>query len=211
MCGIAGLILKPGATPDAALLQRLIGALAHRGPDGSGHHVAGQVALAHNRLAIIDLATGDQPLFAGPAALVGNGEVYNYRELREENQLGCATGSDCEPPLHLYRRDGLGFADRLRGMYALAIHDRAARQVVLARDPFGIKPLYLAETSEGIAFASEAQALIGAGLVLLLPIAWLQGFSQVLMTAPYARVVEVLAREAPPVAPISADTGLEPL
>lgn len=165
MCGIAGLILKPGATPDAALLQRLIGALAHRGPDGSGHHVAGQVALAHNRLAIIDLATGDQPLFAGPAALVGNGEVYNYRELREENQLGCATGSDCEPPLHLYRRDGLGFADRLRGMYALAIHDRAARQVVLTRDPFGIKPLYLAETSEGIAFASEAQALIGAGLV----------------------------------------------
>ncbi|MCQ4161877.1 asparagine synthase (glutamine-hydrolyzing) [Roseomonas sp. GC11] len=165
MCGIAGLILKQGATPDAALVQRLIAAMAHRGPDGVGQHLAGQVALGHNRLAIIDLATGDQPLFSGPATLVGNGEVYNYRELRAENQLACATGSDCEPPLHLFRRDGLAFADQLRGMYALAIHDRATRQVVLTRDPFGIKPLYLAETRDGIAFASEAQALIAAGLV----------------------------------------------
>jgi len=165
MCGIAGLILKQGLVPDAALLQRLTTALGHRGPDGAGHHVAGNVALAHTRLAIIDLATGDQPLFAGPAALVGNGEVYNYRELRTENFLSCATGSDCEPPLHLFRRDGLGFADNLRGMYALAIHDRALRQVVLARDPFGIKPLYTAEVAGGIAFSSEPQALIAAGLL----------------------------------------------
>lgn len=165
MCGIAGLILKPGHVPDAALLQRLTAALAHRGPDGAGHHVAANVALAHTRLAIIDLATGDQPLFAGPAALVGNGEIYNYRELRDENALVCATGSDCEPPLHLFRRDGMAFAEGLRGMYALAIHDRAARQVVLARDPFGIKPLYTAEAMGGIAFASEPQALIAAGLV----------------------------------------------
>ncbi|ONG44472.1 asparagine synthase (glutamine-hydrolyzing) [Pseudoroseomonas deserti] len=169
MCGIAGLILKQGATPDSTpdplTLQRLTAALAHRGPDGAGHHVAGSVALAHTRLAIIDLATGDQPLFAGSAALVGNGEVYNYRELRQDNQLACATGSDCEPPLHLFRRDGIGFAEQLRGMYALAIHDRAARQLVLARDPFGIKPLYIAELRQGIAFASEPQALIAAGLV----------------------------------------------
>lgn len=165
MCGIAGLILKPGATPDPAVLEALTRALAHRGPDGRGHHVQGNVALAHTRLAIIDLATGDQPLHAGPASLVGNGEVYNYRELRADNALACATGSDCEPPLHLFRRDGAGFAEHLRGMYALAIHDRAARQVVLARDPFGIKPLYLAETPQGIAFASEPQALIAAGLV----------------------------------------------
>ncbi|MFC3126869.1 asparagine synthase (glutamine-hydrolyzing) [Pseudoroseomonas globiformis] len=165
MCGIAGLILRQGQTPDATTLQRLTQALAHRGPDGGGHHVAANVALAHTRLAIIDLQTGDQPLFAGPAALVGNGEVYNYRELRETYQLGCATGSDCEPPLHLYRRDGVAFADGLRGMYALAIHDRSARQVVLARDPFGIKPLYMAEVPGGVAFASEAQALVAAGLV----------------------------------------------
>ncbi|MBB5689338.1 asparagine synthase (glutamine-hydrolyzing) [Roseomonas alkaliterrae] len=165
MCGIAGLVLKPGATPEPAVLEALTRALAHRGPDGHGHHVQGNVALAHTRLAIIDLATGDQPLHAGPASLVANGEIYNYRELRAEHGLACATGSDCEPPLHLFRRDGAGFAEHLRGMYALAIHDRAARQVVLARDPFGIKPLYLAETAQGIAFASEPQALIAAGLV----------------------------------------------
>lgn len=165
MCGIAGLVLKPGETPPPGVLDALTRALAHRGPDGAGHHVAGPVALAHTRLAIIDLATGDQPLFAGPAALVGNGEVYNYRELRSENQLACATQSDCEPPLHLFRRDGAAFAQALRGMYALAIHDRARRQVVLARDPFGIKPLYVAEIANGIAFASEPQALIAAGLI----------------------------------------------
>ena len=165
MCGIAGLVLRHGATPSAGTVEALIGALAHRGPDGQGLHVQGNVALAHNRLAIIDLMTGDQPLFVGAAALVANGEVYNYRELRERNQLSCATGSDCEPPLHLYRRDGLAFTDRLRGMYAIAIHDRAARQVVLARDPFGIKPLYVAEVTDGVAFASEPQALLAAGLV----------------------------------------------
>ena len=165
MCGIAGLALKPGATPDPTVLDALTRALAHRGPDGAGRHVQGNVALLHTRLAIIDLATGDQPLHAGPVSLVGNGEIYNYRELRADHGLPCATGSDCEPPLHLFRRDGAAFAEHLRGMYALAIHDRAARQVVLARDPFGIKPLYLAETAQGIAFASEAQALIGVGLV----------------------------------------------
>ncbi|UFN49836.1 asparagine synthase (glutamine-hydrolyzing) [Roseomonas sp. OT10] len=165
MCGIAGLALQAGQTPDPTVLEALTRALAHRGPDGRGHHVSGNVALSHTRLAIIDLAGGDQPLFAGAAALVGNGEVYNYRELRQENLLSCVTGSDCEPPLHLWRRDGLGFADTLRGMWAIAIHDRAARQVVLSRDPFGIKPLYWAEVAGGIAFASEPQALLAAGLV----------------------------------------------
>ncbi|MFZ4409639.1 MAG: asparagine synthase (glutamine-hydrolyzing) [Paracraurococcus sp.] len=165
MCGLAGLALRQGLTPDSATLEALTRALAHRGPDGAGHHVAGSVALSHTRLAIIDLVTGDQPLFAGPAALVANGEVYNYRELREANQLRCTTGSDCEPPLHLWRRDGIGFAEGLRGMFAIALTNRAARQVVLARDPFGIKPLYTAEVPGGIAFASEPQALIAAGLV----------------------------------------------
>lgn len=165
MCGLAGLALHPGSAPQAAALEAMTAALAHRGPDGSGHHLAGGVALAHTRLSIIDLVTGDQPLFAGGAALVANGEIYNYRELREQNQLVCATQSDCEPPLHLYRRDGLRFVDNLRGMYAIALHDRATRRLVLARDPFGIKPLYIAETADGIAFASEPQALIAAGLV----------------------------------------------
>jgi len=147
------------------MLEALTRALAHRGPDGAGHHLSGNVALAQARLAIIDLATGDQPFFAGAAALVANGEIYNYRELRAEHALPAATASDCEPPLHLYRRDGASFAELLRGMYAIAIHDRATRQVLLARDPFGIKPLYITETADGIAFASEPQALIAAGLV----------------------------------------------
>ena len=165
MCGLAGLALHPGATPPEGALDAMTAALSHRGPDGSGQHVVGGVALAHTRLSIIDLVTGDQPLFAGGAALVANGEIYNYRELREQNQLICATQSDCEPPLHLYRRDGMAFVDSLRGMYAIALHDRATRRLVLARDPFGIKPLYITETTQGIAFASEPQALIAGGFV----------------------------------------------
>ncbi len=167
MCGIAGLILSPGApAPDPTVLSRLIGAMHHRGPDGSGHAVMGRVALLHNRLAIIDLVTGDQPFFAGSATLVANGEVYNYRELRESLPgVSFATHSDCEPPLHLWLRDGTDYATQLRGMYAVAIHERLHRTVTLTRDPFGIKPLYIAPVDGGLAFASEAGALLDAGLV----------------------------------------------
>jgi asparagine synthase (glutamine-hydrolysing) len=166
MCGLAGLALRKGETPDGAVLRAMTGALAHRGPDGDGLHLSDNVGLGHTRLAIIDLATGDQPLFAGPAALVANGEVYNYLELRADHALTCTTGSDCEPPLHLYRRDGLaGYAAAMRGMYAVALHDRTTRRLVLTRDPFGIKPLYIAQIPGGIAFASQPAALLAAGLV----------------------------------------------
>ena len=167
MCGIAGLILSPGTPPpDPVVVSRLIAALHHRGPDGTGHAVVGRVALVHNRLAIIDLVTGDQPFFAGSATLVANGEVYNYRELRDAMPgVAFATNSDCEPPLHYWLRDGPDYAQQLRGMYAIAIHDRQHHSVTLTRDPFGIKPLYIAQVAGGIAFASEAQALLEAGLV----------------------------------------------
>jgi asparagine synthase (glutamine-hydrolysing) len=167
MCGIAGLIAAPGApAPEPATLTALERALAHRGPDGSGHTAVGRVALVQTRLAIIDLAGGDQPLFAGSAALVGNGEIYNYRELRAAMpQTRFATESDNEVPLHLWLRDGTRYAGALRGMYALAIHERAGRTVTLSRDPFGIKPLYIAQTDAGLAFASEPQALLAAGIV----------------------------------------------
>ncbi len=167
MCGIAGLILSPGAAlPDPAVIARLIGSLHHRGPDGTGSAVVGRVALMHNRLAIIDLVTGDQPFFSGSATLVANGEVYNYRELRDAMpNVSFATHSDCEPPLHLWLRDGDAYAAQLRGMYAIAIHERHHHSVTLTRDPFGIKPLYLAQIEGGLAFASEAQALLEAGLV----------------------------------------------
>lgn len=166
MCGIAGLMTTTGREPAREPLDAMLAALGHRGPDGEGKHLAGPVAMGQTRLAIIDLKTGDQPLYepAG-AALVGNGEIYNYIELRQELvRVRFATGSDCEPPLHLYRRMGLDFVDRLRGMYALAIHDPAEGRLVLTRDPFGIKPLYYVETPEMFAFASEPRALIRAGL-----------------------------------------------
>lgn len=150
---------------DRSRLERMADALAHRGPDGSGMHVSGAVGLVHRRLAIIDLETGDQPLFSGgegeePLALVANGEIYNYRELAAEMPgVRLRTGSDCEPPLHLYRREGIEGFDRLRGMYAIALVDPAAcpgGRLVLVRDPFGIKPLYYVEDESGFAFASGA-------------------------------------------------------
>ncbi len=167
MCGIAGLIAAPDAPPpDPAAIEALTRAIAHRGPDGSGHTLSGRVALVHNRLSIIDLVTGDQPIYAGSAAIVENGEVYNYRELRKLlHGVNFATSSDGEPPLHLWLREGADYARHLRGMYGIAIHERTSRTVTLTRDPFGIKPLYYAQTDAGIAFASEAQALLNAGVV----------------------------------------------
>jgi asparagine synthase (glutamine-hydrolysing) len=156
-----------GAAPDATLLDRLRDALRHRGPDGAGRYLREGVGMIQTRLAIIDLKTGDQPLH-GPngSALVANGEIYNYVELKSDLRNDTfATQSDCEPPLFLYRDHGARFADGLRGMYAIALHDAGAGHLLLSRDPFGIKPLYMADTRAGLAFASEPRALIDAGLV----------------------------------------------
>jgi len=166
MCGIAG-VMTPGSPPDPGVLDRLAEALAHRGPDGRGRHVAANVGMVQNRLSIIDLEGGRQPILdAAGNAIVANGEVYNYLELKADmaGQV-FVTGSDCEPPLHLYAHQGVAFARSLRGMYAIAIHDARNGRLVLSRDPFGIKPLYLCEGEAGLGFASEAQALIAAGLV----------------------------------------------
>lgn len=167
MCGIAGMQTISGRAPEGRWIDAMAAALAHRGPDGEGRFVSGATGLAHTRLAIIDLETGDQPLFDPEGlALVANGEIYNYLELRRElGESAFATRSDCEPPLKLYRRDGVRFADALRGMYAIAIYDPDGERLVLARDPFGIKPLYYAETGEGFVFASEPHALVASGLV----------------------------------------------
>ena len=168
MCGIAGLMTTNGRAPDAGVLERLAAALVHRGPDGEGRYAAGDVGFVQRRLAIIDLATGDQPLF-GPdgTALVANAEIYNYLELKAARpKVAWRTASDCEPPLQLYKEYGLDFARHLRGMYAIALHDPTGGRLVLARDPFGIKPLYYAETTMGLAFASEPQALISSGLMV---------------------------------------------
>ena len=166
MCGIAGFMSRDGSAPDPALLSRLADALAHRGPDGSGLHRQGDMGMVQTRLAIIDLETGDQPLRSDAGiALVANGEIYNYKDLR--NAMPPArlkTQSDCEPPLLLYGDQHEAGLDMLRGMFAIALHDSARSRVVLSRDPFGIKPLYIAETPNGIAFASEPKTLLEAGL-----------------------------------------------
>jgi len=166
MCGIAGLAYASDAPPpEPALLATMLHALGHRGPDGFAGAIAGQVALGHRRLAVIDVAGGIQPLIAGDTVMVANAEIYNYPELRAELPgISFTTGSDCESALHLWRDRGPQFIDSLRGMYAMAIYDQGARVLTLCRDPFGIKPLYITKIPGGTAFASEPRALLAAGL-----------------------------------------------
>jgi asparagine synthase (glutamine-hydrolysing) len=167
MCGIAGLIMKNGRAPPLAALEAMQRALAHRGPDGVGSYVKGGVGFVQTRLAIIDVAGGDHPLYGpGGSALVGNGEIYNYIELRhaQSGRVNYRTQSDFEPTLSLLESDGLSALGQLRGMYGLAIHRPWKDDVLLARDPFGIKPLYRLETDQLLAFASEPRAFFAAGL-----------------------------------------------
>ena len=167
MCGIAGVMGRDGRPADRSILERMARAMFHRGPDGTGLHIDGAVGLLNTRLAIVDVAGGDQPfLTADGSALVANGEIYNDPALREQlTDVTFQSHSDCEPPLHLYHRQGLDFPDSLRGMYAIALHDKPANRLILARDPYGIKQLYYTITPDLFAFASEPQALISAGLV----------------------------------------------
>lgn len=167
MCGIAGIMTRDGSAPDPKAIEKFRQSVHHRGPDGDGIHRSGNLAMIQTRLAIIDLETGDQPLYEPRgAALVANGEIYNYVELRRElSDVDFSTKSDCEPPLHLYRRMGNRYTDALRGMYAIAIHDPVEDALILSRDPFGIKPLYYVETAQCFAFASQPVALIDAGLI----------------------------------------------
>ncbi len=156
--------MRGGAGVPPGRLDVMGRALAHRGPDGQHDYVAGSVGFRHARLAIIDLETGDQPLHDDAGrALVVNGEIYNYVELRAALPgVAWRTQGDCEPLLALYERHGLDFLAGVRGMFALALHDPGRGRVVLARDPFGIKPLYYAVEPDGVVFASEPQAIVAA-------------------------------------------------
>jgi asparagine synthase (glutamine-hydrolysing) len=163
MCGICGIASANGAA-DPGRLDAMSATLAHRGPDSDGAIVDGPVGLAARRLAIIDLQTGDQPIANedGTVHVVQNGEIYNYRELRTELERAghrFSTTGDTEAIVHLYEEHGDAFAARLRGMFAIAIWDARRRRLVLARDPYGIKPLYFRVTPTGLEFASELRAL----------------------------------------------------
>ncbi len=169
MCGIVGIIDQRGAgRADPALVRAMSRTIAHRGPDGDGFFhwpaSAPRVALGMRRLSIIDLNTGDQPIFNEDrsVALVFNGEIYNYVELRKEMEARghtFRTQADTETLVHAYEEFGLDVFGHLRGMYAFALWDERAERLVLAVDHVGIKPLYLAEHDGRLLFASEAKAL----------------------------------------------------
>ena len=167
MCGIAGGIgLTPDARPDPARIRAMSSCLVHRGPDGEGLWTSpsGRAVLAHRRLAIIDLVTGQQPMVedAGAAGLVFNGEIYNYRELREEllrSGTPLHTTSDTEVLLRLLSRDGTRAIDALRGMFAFAHWDDRTGALLVARDRLGKKPLYWVVEDGCLYFASSLKAL----------------------------------------------------
>ena len=170
MCGIAGIVYRQRERPvSESLLRRMCAAVAHRGPDDEGLYVEGAVGLGMRRLSIIDLSGSRQPILNedGSKVIVFNGEIYNYRHLRQgliARGHTVRSAGDTETVLHLYEERGPDCVTPLRGMFAFAIWDASAETLLLARDRFGIKPLYVITAPWGIAFASELKALHAVGL-----------------------------------------------
>jgi asparagine synthase (glutamine-hydrolysing) len=166
MCGICGVAMtERGAAPDLDAVARMSARLVHRGPDSEGLFHRGSVALAARRLSIIDLEHGNQPIANedGTVTVVQNGEIYNHRELRRELEgrgHRFTTHSDTEVLVHLYEEHGDAFAERLRGMFAVAIWDDREQRLLLARDRFGVKPLYYRVADGSLSFASELKAML---------------------------------------------------
>jgi asparagine synthase (glutamine-hydrolysing) len=163
MCGICGIASTREAV-DPGRLALMAKTLEHRGPDSEGMHLDGTIGLAARRLAIIDLTGGDQPIANedGSVVVVQNGEIYNYRELQRELERAghtFRTHCDTETLVHGYEQWGSGLWERLRGMFAVAVWDASARQLTLARDRFGIKPIYYRDVGDELSFASELDAL----------------------------------------------------
>ena len=167
MCGIAGMMREHGGGLDQAVIHRMCGAIAHRGPDDEGVFISGGVALGMRRLSIIDVAGGHQPIFneGQTVAVVCNGEIYNFGELRRDlEQRGhrFSTRSDTEVIVHLYEEYGAECIRHLRGMFAFALYDGCARKLLLVRDRLGKKPLYYAVRNGELIFASEIKAILAA-------------------------------------------------
>jgi asparagine synthase (glutamine-hydrolysing) len=163
VCGICG-IASPGAVPEIETLRSMSAALVHRGPDSDGLFLDEKVGLAARRLAIIDVERGDQPIANedGTIRVVHNGEIYNHRELRQglvRRGHSFSTDSDAEVLVHLYEELGTDLVEGLRGMFAFALWDAVAGELLIARDPFGIKPLYYHHRGGRLTFASELKAL----------------------------------------------------
>lgn len=168
MCGIAGCFSYGSHRPiDTSLVEAMTNALAHRGPDGTGYYYAPDrsVGLGHRRLSIIDLVTGRQPMANedGTVWVTFNGEIYNYRELREhlcKRGHKFATASDTEVIVHAYEEWGVDCPSHFNGIFAFAVWDEKKRRLYLARDHFGVKPLYYAQIADTFLFASEMKALL---------------------------------------------------
>src|SRR6266567_952586 len=166
MCGIVGKFSLDDRPMDSRLIARMADRLSHRGPDDSGHYVSGPIGLASRRLSIIDLATGKQPISNedGTVWVVLNGEIYNFIELRAELERRghrFRTRTDTEVIVHLYEEEGPGLLDHLRGMFAFAVWDHRRRQLLLARDRLGEKPLFYAyRPGRVLLFASELKSLL---------------------------------------------------
>lgn len=158
MCGIAGFTGE-----DRSRIEQMTAALKHRGPDGTAVEVRHGISFGHARLAILDpRPEGNQPMWNTDrsALIVYNGEIMNFRELRERNTLQCRTGTDTEVLLELYRKFGMAFLPQVRGMYAFALFDITKKILWLARDPSGIKPLYITREEGDLSFASETRSLM---------------------------------------------------
>ncbi len=166
MCGIAGIAAAPGGRVAPEEVAPMVATLDHRGPDGSGVKALEGVALGHARLAIIDVAGGDQPLANedGTVWVTFNGEVYDHHELRAElaGEHAFRTRCDTEVLVHAYEQWGDAFVERLHGFFAFALWDARRRRLLLARDPLGKKPLFVAEREGRLYFASETKALLAA-------------------------------------------------
>jgi asparagine synthase (glutamine-hydrolysing) len=173
MCGFCGVALPNGSSRplDRELIERMNATIAHRGPDGDGIYLQQGIGLGHRRLSIVDPRHGAQPMSVldGAVQMVYNGEVYNHPTLMPELQAAGVrykTHCDTETILHLYEREGREMPRRLRGMFAFAIWDTRSRELLLARDRLGVKPLYYVHTADGaLYFASEIKALLAANAV----------------------------------------------
>lgn len=173
MCGIAGIGIS-GSVPKSTVsdaVRCMMDQMVRRGPDAVGVWSSDKVVLGHRRLAILDLdVRSNQPMTSGDGryTIVFNGEIYNYRELRsalEAQHVGLRTKSDTEVILELYAREGVSMLSRLRGMFAFALWDEKNSELVLARDPYGIKPLYYSRNKAGVLFASQVKALVASGML----------------------------------------------
>lgn len=163
MCGFVGILTRNGARPEPGILTQMAASIRHRGPDDEGQYVHERVGFHHLRLAIIDLATGHQPMESDGLTIVFNGEIYNYVELREtlrKKGHPFRTASDTEVILRAYAEYGEECVRHLNGMFAFLLHDRHKNVVLAARDHFGIKPLYFTRVGDELCFASEIKALL---------------------------------------------------